>query len=88
MKLIGIYSITNLKNGKKYVGQSVNIKKRLTMHRYLLKKGTHYNKHLQNSYNKYGIAAFKFEILKECSTEELDKLEEEYQELVGEEVEE
>lgn len=77
-KISGIYAITNIKNGKKYIGQSKNIKKRFQMHKYNLKKGTHFNKHLQSSYNKYGKENFKFTILKECSEKELNQLEIQY----------
>ena len=75
MKISGIYCITNQINDKKYIGQSINIKKRLSNHKYYLKKGTHINKHLQASFNKYGINNFSFEILHECEPEQLDEME-------------
>lgn len=78
MKQCGIYCITNIKNNKRYIGQSVNIKKRFYSHRYSLKKQIHINKHLQSAWNKYGRDNFKFEILKECSRDELNKYEIEF----------
>lgn len=74
-KIIGIYCITNLKNDKKYIGQSINIKQRLYAHKYNLKKGIHGNNHLQSSFDKYGVENFKFEILLECEVEKLDEME-------------
>lgn len=59
----GIYKIENILTGKYYVGSSVDIKKRWNKHLSQLRKGTHPNKHLQSSYNKYGEDAFKFEVL-------------------------
>ena len=59
----GIYKITNKIDGKCYIGQSSNIKKRFKDHRYDLKYNKHDNPYLQNAYNKYGKDNFKFEIL-------------------------
>lgn len=62
----GIYQIINLVNGKKYVGRSLNIKKRLAEHKSNLRKNMHPNKHLQFSYNKHGLNNFKFSVLEEA----------------------
>lgn len=40
-KLCGLYIITNLCNGKQYVGQSSNIYARWNHHKSNLKRGTH-----------------------------------------------
>lgn len=61
--LAGIYKITCIKNGKFYIGSSVNLKNRLDIHKRELEKGRHYNNKLQNSYNKYGKDNFIFEII-------------------------
>lgn len=72
----GIYKIVNKVTGQCYVGQSQRIKKRLKEHFRLLRRGTHTNPHLQNSYNKYGADAFYGAIEIECpNLEELDQLE-------------
>lgn len=78
MKKIGIYKITNTTDGKVYIGQSVNLNKRIRVHKRHLILGIHNNKHLQNAYNKYGKTSFKYDILEECKTEELDDKEIQY----------
>ena len=74
-KKCGIYKITNIKNDKVYIGQSVNLDKRIYSHKYHLKTNTHYNKALQNSFNKYGAKSFVFEIIEECEISDLDEKE-------------
>lgn len=72
-----IYIIKNLQNGKKYVGQTVNIEKRIYEHFRRLKKNTHVNVKLQNAFNKYGEE--NFEVTYKAYTcedkEELNQLE-------------
>ena len=55
----GIYQITNILNGKKYIGSSVKVRARINEHQVKLDKNIHVNKHLQNSWNKYGGNLFK-----------------------------
>jgi group I intron endonuclease len=62
----GIYKITNLKNGKVYIGQSDNLNERKKTHFYRLERNQHHNEHLQKSYNKHGENNFVFEVLEEC----------------------
>jgi group I intron endonuclease len=58
-----IYVIENTVNGKKYIGQTGNLKYRQWRHFNLLTRGKHENSHLQNAFNKYGESAFIFKIL-------------------------
>lgn len=46
----GIYKITNLKNGKIYVGQSQNIYRRREQHFVALRHGSHENHEMQKDY--------------------------------------
>ena len=78
MKQSGIYIIENLVNGKKYVGQSVNISSRRNTHMYKLRHNTHDNEHLQQAFNKYGEESFKHYIIEHCNPEDLDAREQYY----------
>ena len=62
-KVSGIYCITNIINNKKYVGHSLNIKKRWEGHKFHLRRGTSPHTHLQSSWNIYGENMFIFSIL-------------------------
>ena len=66
-KICGVYKITNMINGKIYIGSSNNIHNRWSQHKTSLNAKTHNNIHLQNAWNLYGDHNFKFEIIEECS---------------------
>lgn len=71
-----IYEILNKKNGKSYIGQTLNYKNRCYGHKHKLKNNKHVNKYLQRSWNKYGEESFEFNILEKCkSLKELNKKE-------------
>lgn len=55
-----------LKNGKKYIGASVQLKYRLAQHRSKLDKGTHPNLALQKDWWKHGPEQFQFTVLEYC----------------------
>ena len=61
----GVYKITNTINGKVYIGQSINIRARIWQH-----VNYEVNVHLKNSFDKYGIKNFQFEVIK--VTKDLD----------------
>jgi len=71
----GIYKITCTANGKVYIGQSTNVSRRLTSHKYNLKNNKHTNTPLQNSFNKYGLKAFTWEPIEYCKKEVLTERE-------------
>ena len=75
---VGIYQITNTTNGKKYIGQSIDIERRLNQHKRNLTNNNHSNQHLQKAWNKYGSDTFTFDIIKECSESLLNYYEKEY----------
>lgn len=71
----GIYKITNIADGKIYVGQSVDLRERGQDHFRKLRQKRHGNPHMQNSFNKYGQDSFKFKVIEECVREDLYKRE-------------
>lgn len=78
--MIGIYCFTNLVNNKKYIGQSINIEKRVKEHfwKSSLDKDISYNSLLHKAIRKYGKDSFKVEILLICSIEEIDQKEKDF----------
>lgn len=67
---MGIYRFTNIKNGKVYVGSSLNIKKRRLEHLRRLKLGNHINSHFQYAFNKYKAKSFVFDIIELVDNED------------------
>jgi group I intron endonuclease len=59
----GIYQIKNKSNGKIYIGSARRFQKRFAEHVRQLNNGTHHNRHLQASWNKWGKDKFIFEII-------------------------
>lgn len=75
--MVGIYLITNKLNGKSYVGQSIDIKTRWSSHKSRSQSFTehHDNMIIHAAMQKYGIENFSFEVLEECSPQQLDERE-------------
>lgn len=73
----GIYlgSPKNTLTDKVYIGQSIDIEDRVKKHNLHLLKGTHSLK-MNNAYKEYG--EFEWEIIKECTEEELNASEKYY----------
>ena len=71
MSLGGIYEIENKVSGHKYVGSSVDVKRRWQQHKSMLRNGNHTNNHLQNAWNKYGEKAFTFKVIVYLEPKEL-----------------
>lgn len=65
--IIGVYSITNMVNGKVYVGSSTHLIQRLKSHEKSLIDGTHGNKKMQRDYDC--VHKFQFDILEIFSVE-------------------
>ena len=72
---VGVYGIYNEITGKWYVGSSLEITKRWWRHLWELRQGKHHSPKLQRSFNKHGEGAFRFLVLEECASEELESRE-------------
>jgi DNA-directed RNA polymerase specialized sigma24 family protein len=59
----GIYRISNMANGRVYIGSAINLERRQYEHFKALRGGYHGNRFLQNAWNKYGKDAFKFDVI-------------------------
>lgn len=66
LKISGIYSILCKTTGKYYIGSSKKLCIRFSEHRVMLQNKNHYNKKLQNAFDKYGKDDFVFKILEVC----------------------
>jgi group I intron endonuclease len=60
-----IYRITNMANGKFYIGSAESFARREWQHKYDLRRKTHKNPRLQAAWDKYGEDMFVFEIIEE-----------------------
>lgn len=78
--MVGIYKITNKINGKIYIGQSIDIHKRIKEHfwKAMNKKDVSYNSAIHKAIRKYGIDNFDWEIIEECSVDTIDDKEVQY----------
>lgn len=71
--MVGIYMITNLVTGQKYIGQSHDIERRIKAHKND-KNGRMYPimNYYNSEYSDNGEDMFYYEVLEECKPEELD----------------
>jgi len=72
MKKSGIYALVNVANGKRYVGQSIDLDRRRCDHFASLRGGYCRNVHLQRAFSGYGEHEFEWRILEECELDMLD----------------
>ncbi len=70
-KISGIYFIRNKINNHFYIGSSIDINKRISVHKRDLFKKKHHSPILQRVYNKYGLNNLIFEIFINCEKDDL-----------------
>lgn len=61
-KVSGVYLITNIVNGKVYVGSSIDLHSRVRRHKTNLLNRKHCNPYLQAAFDCYGEESFSFDI--------------------------
>lgn len=74
----GIYLVTCLRPGRLpvyYIGQSIDLHRRLLSHASCLRAGRHHNRWLQHLWNRCGKECFTFTIMGECEVGDLDATE-------------
>ena len=69
--MIGIYKIENILNGMIYIGQSVRIERRFQEH--IMQ--SHNSQQIDKAINELGVENFTFNIIEQCSIEQLDERE-------------
>jgi len=74
----GIYKIVSKAKDQFYLGSSVRIEVRWKQHLSDLKNNRHHSQKLQRVYNKYGESDLSFEMVEECSIEEIKVIEQRY----------
>jgi group I intron endonuclease len=62
-----IYRITNMANGKFYIGSAESFARREWQHKYALRRNEHKNPRLQAAWNVYGEEMFVFEVIEEIA---------------------
>lgn len=70
----GIYKITNLLNGKVYVGQSQNVFERKIQHFTALRNGNHENREMQKDWNQNN-RGFRWDVIEFCPIADLNSRE-------------
>lgn len=75
--MIGIYKITNKLNNKSYIGKSIDVEKRLKNHKSAVFSncGREHDTPIHKSMRIHGIENFTFNIIEECSIDQLDERE-------------
>lgn len=73
-----LYAIVCLHSGKSYIGRTNNPERRKREHFSSLAQGKHKNQHLQNAYNKHGLAKFDWRIIMQCDSDAQVRAEEQY----------
>lgn len=74
-RVTGVYKVTNIESGKVYVGASTDVYKRWQQHSMKYKRWV---SALNDDIQLLGVSKFTFQLLEECSAEDLDAREAHY----------
>ena len=72
--MVGVYKITNLITGEFYIGRSKHVEERWKEH-FCKGYGAMHSRRFQEAIEKYGPEGFSFQVIEECSEEELNEKE-------------
>lgn len=77
LNVSGVYRIYNKKTDRSYVGQSINVQRRLEQHYRSLNSLTykHHSTTMQEDWDKYGEESFEAELLEKCPENMLEERE-------------
>lgn len=67
---MGVYRILNTRNGKSYVGYSIDMQARINRQKAELKFGSHRNSELLSEWKSFGESSFEFEIVDELELDD------------------
>ena len=67
---IGVFQIRNLKNGKVFIGSSLDLVASWNSQRFQLNAGLHQNSKLQKEWNELGAENFNYEIVSEIKQDD------------------
>jgi group I intron endonuclease len=67
MSRCGIYQIECLRTGQRYIGQTVDAKRRFMNHRWELNVGCHVNAALQDAWREHGEDNFGFSVIEDTT---------------------
>ena len=70
---MGVYRIRNTRNGKSYVGFSIDLQARINRQKTELKLGSHRNRELLDEWKSFGESSFEFVVLDELEHDENSK---------------
>lgn len=70
-KICGVYKITHIASGKSYIGISKDIYRRWVQHKSWVNTGARRSA-IYSAMQKYGIDAFSWQIIEECSKDDLE----------------
>jgi group I intron endonuclease len=70
-KICGVYKITHIASGKSYIGISKNINRRWIQHKSFINCNNRKNA-IYSAIQKYGIDAFTWQVIEECSVDDLE----------------
>lgn len=70
-KICGVYKITHIASGKSYIGISKDVHRRWIQHKSWVNTGARRSA-IYSAMQKYGIDAFSWQIIEECSKDDLE----------------